>query len=751
MTRFRFAALLGVTALFGACGTGHERGYASAEDGVRICPSGQTISGIDVSHWDGAVNWSQVSAAGYKFAFAKATEGTGTIDSTFSTNWAGMKAAGVIRGAYHFFHGTQSGVDQANAFLAVVGTLGQPGDLPPVLDWEDGSGTCDATAVQRAVDFLTRVKQQTGVTPMIYTAAGFWATCVSTSQFAGYPLWVANYVALSTCPTTPTTWTRWNIWQYTDSGRVSGIDPNTNVDLNIFNGSLADLQAFAGGTASTSTASIAQVSGNEAITMVNWPDGRASLFGRSTSGSELVLTTSGANDSWSSSSSLDTGALCGSAAAFWGGSWNYPELFSPRDTGASGHLWWLSSGTWRSYQAFGGTNLAHLSTAVANDGRTLVFALGADQAIWTNSWNTASSAWTGWTSLGGHFKTGASAITWGNGTIELFATDAAGVVSHSWLLTSTTSWAAWATLGSGIASRPVAVRWADGSAGHAEVFARGLDGKLYHSNYSYQSDWPQFTVLGAGTQILGEPSAVMNPTTGPEVFARDSSNYVVRLAWNGSAYSSFARIGSQLADSDPFGWTRTDGTTDVFAVNPGGQLIASHSTSTGFSAWSTLGSGFDPCAEETPDGGVDAGSPFVDAGSPDGGPLFVDAGPADGGPHFVDAGPADGGPHFVDGGPQDAGAPDGGPHFVDAGPVDGGPLFVDAGPTDAGSTEPDAGQGAMKDAGTLVISPRVPTAKPSGCQCSSGPPSVDVLGWLSMGLVAVVRRLRRITGRRLSL
>ena len=98
--------------------------------------------GLDVSNWNGAINWSKVAHAGYRFTFAKATEGTAYADKTYATNRNQSEAVGLVFGAYHFARpagrglaaATASAINQANHFLAVAGP--QPGELPPVLDLE---------------------------------------------------------------------------------------------------------------------------------------------------------------------------------------------------------------------------------------------------------------------------------------------------------------------------------------------------------------------------------------------------------------------------------------------------------------------------------------------------------------------------------------------------------------------------------------------------------------------------------------
>jgi len=97
-----------------------------------------TVNGLDVFHGDGPVDWTSVAAAGIEFAHVKASEGVAMTDSRFAQNWKAMKEAGVMRGAYHFFHPASSPEDQAGHFLAVMSDFSE-GDLPPALDLEETS------------------------------------------------------------------------------------------------------------------------------------------------------------------------------------------------------------------------------------------------------------------------------------------------------------------------------------------------------------------------------------------------------------------------------------------------------------------------------------------------------------------------------------------------------------------------------------------------------------------------------------
>ncbi len=194
--------------------------------------------GLDVSHFQGTVDWQQVFQAGYAFAFIKATDGITYTDPMFATNWSGAKAAGLLRGAYHFFEANDDPQQQAENFLKAV-TL-EAGDLPPVLDVESSSTSSQvstATVIEYIGAWLQTVEQATGLTPILYTNSGYWNS-LATQEFSSYPLWVAEYGV--TTPTLPLGWTSWAFWQFSQSGQIAGI--STSVDLDLFQGSLQDLQ-----------------------------------------------------------------------------------------------------------------------------------------------------------------------------------------------------------------------------------------------------------------------------------------------------------------------------------------------------------------------------------------------------------------------------------------------------------------------------------------------------------------------------
>jgi lysozyme len=221
-------------------GTGESACTASDSQALKICSTGVVTKGVDVSKYQANVNWPAVKTSGRAFGFARVSDGLSYPDSTFATNWSGMKSAGLVRGAYQYFRPGQDPVAQADLLISKLGGKIAAADLPAVLDLETTDGLPSSTVVAHAKTWLARVEAGTGKRPIVYTAA-FMSGTIGTS-FSAYPLWVANYG--TTCPTMPTGWSDWKFWQSSSSGAVPGIAGN--VDVNDFRGALADLKAFAG-------------------------------------------------------------------------------------------------------------------------------------------------------------------------------------------------------------------------------------------------------------------------------------------------------------------------------------------------------------------------------------------------------------------------------------------------------------------------------------------------------------------------
>ena len=220
-----------------------EEPIGADEEALVVCAAGPTLEGIDVSYYQGAIDWPAVAASGRAFAIARVGDGY-FEDPRFDENWAGIRAAGMTRGVYQYFRPGRDATMQADILIRHVGTLG-PGDLPPVLDVEATDGQSAAVITAKIHEWMDRVEGALGRTPMIYAARYFWNTNVATTDFASNPLWVANWGVM--CPNTPTAWDNWSVWQYSATGRVPGI--TGDVDLNVFNGDAAALDRFASGAA----------------------------------------------------------------------------------------------------------------------------------------------------------------------------------------------------------------------------------------------------------------------------------------------------------------------------------------------------------------------------------------------------------------------------------------------------------------------------------------------------------------------
>ncbi|MER5628840.1 GH25 family lysozyme, partial [Streptosporangium sp. NPDC002544] len=261
-------------------------------------PSGKyPVKGVDITEYQhpggASVNWSQIRQSGVTFATLKATRGTNKTNSYFASDLAASLAQGIATAPYHFLTGYTSGSAgaQADYFIAELRSAGytghRAGELPPILDLEwtdDGTNSCPPyTTVSQAQLFLDKVQAAFGVKPWIYTAKGFMTGCMgSTTAFGSYGLQVADYTSSHTTPAVPPGWGSWLMWQYADVGNVPGV-PTTNVTLNVFNGTQAQLDALAART-------VTPVVDPQAGHLVDFDgDGKSDVLGLGTSGDDMWL------------------------------------------------------------------------------------------------------------------------------------------------------------------------------------------------------------------------------------------------------------------------------------------------------------------------------------------------------------------------------------------------------------------------------------------------------------------------------
>lgn len=208
--------------------------------GYGVClPINYKVHGIDVSHHQGDIDWPAVKATEkqefpIRFAFMKATEGGDYKDRHFDENFREAGKAGIIRGAYHFYNPYSDPIRQADFFISQVKL--KRGDLAPVLDIERKPR--DKAQLQADLKkFLNRLELHYGVKPIIYTSYKYKTRYLDAPEFDAYPFWIAHYYVDMLSYEGA-----WQFWQHTDYGTVPGIE--TNVDLNVFNGSLQELKNY---------------------------------------------------------------------------------------------------------------------------------------------------------------------------------------------------------------------------------------------------------------------------------------------------------------------------------------------------------------------------------------------------------------------------------------------------------------------------------------------------------------------------
>lgn len=243
MTRLACAAAALAVLLLAAVGLLRESGRILAPD--EVAPDEWPVFGVDVSSYQGTVDWAKLARQGVDFAFIKATEGSGMQDAQFQANWAAAPAAGIRAGAYHFFSYDSPGESQADNFIAAVPVT--EGALPPAVDLEFYGPYLTEPAERehtRAIldALLARLEEHYGVKPILYvTYESYWRYVAGAYQ--DHLLWFSS-------PGAAPLFHRWTFWQYSHSAQMAGYDGHQrHIDLNVFRGGLNELQALTWGAA----------------------------------------------------------------------------------------------------------------------------------------------------------------------------------------------------------------------------------------------------------------------------------------------------------------------------------------------------------------------------------------------------------------------------------------------------------------------------------------------------------------------
>jgi lysozyme len=190
---------------------------------------------VDVSRWQGDIDWATLRKNGANFAYIKATDGGDHLDPEFRKNWDAAEAAGIPRGAYHFFFWCRVAEEQAEWFIRNVPK--QKGALPPVIDveWNAHSKACRKRPSREVVlkkmqVFMDKLERHYGQKPVIYTAPDFYKDNLQ-GQFKDYSFWLRSVAAH---PKEVYPGRDWAFWQYSGTGLSKGL--STQIDLNVFNG-----------------------------------------------------------------------------------------------------------------------------------------------------------------------------------------------------------------------------------------------------------------------------------------------------------------------------------------------------------------------------------------------------------------------------------------------------------------------------------------------------------------------------------
>lgn len=195
------------------------------------------VRGVDVSYYQGNIDWEVIASQGITFAFLKATEGVDHSDSQFLQNWESAAQSQIYVGAYHFYRFEDSGAQQAQHFIDTVPAV--ENTLPPVIDvelYDTLTEKPDAETVQENLhEMLEILEAYYGKTPILYAAPNTYRKYVSV--FADdYLIWISNYYYEP--------YMDWTFWQYTDSGVLEGYDGDQEcIDLNVYCGSLSEFFA----------------------------------------------------------------------------------------------------------------------------------------------------------------------------------------------------------------------------------------------------------------------------------------------------------------------------------------------------------------------------------------------------------------------------------------------------------------------------------------------------------------------------
>ena len=203
------------------------------------------VRGVDVSEYQGEVDWNRIKDQGISFVFIKATEGSKSKDDYFDKNFGKLKNMDMLLGIYHFFSFETEGEEQAQNYINTVGYIENDDSIfIPIIDVEyysyyEKAKPYKEWIIEELQTMLDDLENTYRIKPMIYTTMGFYDDYIN-GNFSDYDIWIRDIV------TKPNLENRdWRFWQYTGKGRLDGYSGQEKfIDLNVFNGTKEDFDSF---------------------------------------------------------------------------------------------------------------------------------------------------------------------------------------------------------------------------------------------------------------------------------------------------------------------------------------------------------------------------------------------------------------------------------------------------------------------------------------------------------------------------
>ncbi|WP_251551692.1 glycoside hydrolase family 25 protein [Neobacillus muris] len=202
-----------------------------------------SVKGVDVSSYQGEIDWGQFEKQGVKFAFMKATEGSTYVDPTFEENWKSAENTKMRTGAYHFFSYDSAGKTQAQNFIQTV-PLNRD-SLPPVIDVEfygdkEKNPPKRSQAEKELQTMVDMLEEHYGKRVILYTTQKAYDLYIK-NGFDQCDIWIRDVLTKPSLPDKR----GWTFWQYTDRERLKGYSGEEKfIDVNVFNGSEKEFQVY---------------------------------------------------------------------------------------------------------------------------------------------------------------------------------------------------------------------------------------------------------------------------------------------------------------------------------------------------------------------------------------------------------------------------------------------------------------------------------------------------------------------------